>query len=605
MCETRKNKLFHFSFLKSLNIVILVSFVVSLLLTGIVTLILNAQGKLDSKAILVIVNVFLVSLPLVLFILCVVASAIFSNSLFKKKVIVRKLSHIESLLNIDVLCLEKESAIVDGSLVIKKIIPLKTVATEQYINQWLSNMLRATNDGGVVFDTLNKQFDLELTAGVVSVLHYNNEIKYSGASFKGGKTIVLGSPEYTPIKNKIGILKRCEEDISKGCQILIVAEGKEQISDNGYSGELEAIALIVLKDHVREGAFETFKWFKDNGVDIKVISSDNPLVASVNAAEAGIDNSDKYISLQGIESERLDDLVSQYTVFGDATSEQKEAIVTALKNNQQVMMVGGNQSGALAMKASNFAVATNNSDANSEKTADVILESPSLEPLHSVINDSKIFMNNLEKILSLSLAKTAFVFITVLFFVLFNNNLKQCLFAFNHLLLWDLITNGVAAFLLMFDKNNKKANNTFYKNALRSAVPMAVLQIAGVLTIFLLYALQNNQLLSIGLYSIDNVAVMCVLIFTIFGIVSLYNVCAPLNRFRKIAVIIGASINVLAVAAIMVISYLGNNSDIPYLSMNGPTYFLAAIIATLYSALYLFINRFIGIIKGDNLKYEN
>ena len=603
MCETRKNKLLHFSFLKSLNIVFLVSFVISLLLTGIVTLILNTQGKLDSKAILVIINVFLLSLPLVLFVLCAVASAIFSNSLFKKKVIVKKLSHLESLLNIDVLCLEKESAIVDGSLVIKKIIPLKTVATDQYINQWLSNMLRATNDDGVVFDTLSKQFDLELTAGVVSVLHYNNEIKYSGASFKGGKTIVLGSPEYTPIKNKIGILKRCEEDISKGCQILVVAEGKEQISDNGYPGELEAIALIVLKDHVREGAFETFKWFKDNGVDIKVVSSDNPLVASVNAAEAGIDNSDKYISLQEIESERLDDLVFQYTVFGDATTEQKEAIVTSLKKNQQVMMVGGNQSGALAMKASNFAVATNNSDVDS--TADVILESPSLEPLHSVINDSKVFMNNLEKILSLSLAKTAFVFVAVLFFALFNNSFKQCLFVFNHLLLWDLITNGVAAFLLMLDKNNKKANNAFFKNALRSAVPMTILQIAGVLTVFLLYALQNNQLLSIGLYSINNVATMCVLIFTIFGIVSLYNVCAPLNKCRKIAVIIGASINVLAVTAIMVISYLGNNSDIPYLSMNGPTYFLAAIIATLYSALYLFINRFIGIIKGDNLKYEN
>ena len=90
------------------------------------------------------------------------------------------------MLNIDVLCLEKESAIVDGSLVIKKVIPLKNVATEQYINQWLSNMLRATNDSGTIYDTLNKQFDLELTAGISSVLRYSDGIKYSGASFKGG-----------------------------------------------------------------------------------------------------------------------------------------------------------------------------------------------------------------------------------------------------------------------------------------------------------------------------------------------------------------------------------------------------------------------------------
>lgn len=602
MCEPRKNKLLHFSFLKSINTVILISFALSLILTGVVVLIFNAQNKLDSKGILVVINVFIVSLPLVLFILCVAVSAIFSVSLYKKKVVVNKLSNLESLQNIGVLCLEKESAIVDGSLVIKKVIPLKTVATEQYIAQWLSNMLRATNDKGHIFDTLNKQYDLELTAGVLSVLHFNNNMKYSGASFKGGKTIVLGNPEYVPVKNKVGILKRCEEDISKGCHILVLAEGKEQISDSGYPSELEAIALIILKDHIREGAFETFKWFKDNGADIKVISSDNALVASVNAAEAGVDGADKYISLQGIEVERMEDIVSQYTVFGDVSSEQKEAIITALKKNQQVMMIGSEVS---AMKASNFAVTTIDSDVNSQKDADIVLNGSSLEPLPLAINSSKVFMNNLEKMLSLSLAKTALVFITVLFFTLFNNNLRQLLFVLNHLLLWDVITNGVTLLLLAFDKNNKKENNAFFKNALSNAVPITILQVVGVLTVFLLYALQNNQALSIGLYSIDSVAVICVLIISIFGIASLYNICAPLNRHRKIAVIVVIALNVLAVATIMLIAYLSESIKSPYLEMSGPAYFVAGIIAVLYSSIYLFISRVVGAFKGDNLKNEN
>ena len=604
MCESRKNKLLHFRFLKSINVVIIVSFVVSLLLTGIVTLIFNAQNKLDSNAIIVIINVFLVSLPLVLFVLCIVVSAIFGASLSKKNIGVNKLSHLESLLNIDVLCLEKESAIVDGSLVIKKVIPLKTVATEQYINQWLSNMLRATNDSGTIFDTLNKQFDLELTAGISSVLRYSDEIKYSGASFKGGKTIVLGGPEFVPIKNKIGILKRCEEDINKGCRVLVLAEGKEPISDDGYPGELEAIALIVLKDHVREGAFETFKWFKDNGTDIKVISSDNALATSVNAAEAGIDNADKYTSLQGIEIEIIKDLVSQYTVFGDASSIQKEAIISALKKNQQVMMIGGSDNSVSAMKASDFAVAMKNSNIDVQKTADIVLNSASLEPLPLAINSSKSFMSNLEKILSLSLAKTALVFVTVLFFALFNNNLKQCLFVLNHLLLWDIITNGVALLFLAFDKN-KKENNAFLNNALHKAISIAILHIVGVLTVFLLFALQNNQLLSIGLYSIDNVAVICVLLVTIFGIASLYNICSPLNRHRKLVVIIGATLNVLAIAAVMLIAYLNKSIKSPYLEMGAPCYFVAGIIAMIYSTIYLFIGRVIGVVKGDNLKDEN
>ena len=605
MCGTRKNKLLHFIFLKSINAVILVGFVISLLLTGIVVLIFNAQNKLDNESILVIVNVFVVSLPLILFILCVVVSAIFSVSLSKKNVAVNKLSHFESLLDVDVLCLDKES-ITDKSLVIKKIIPLKTIATEQYIAQWLSNMLRATNDSGPVFDTLSKQYDLELTAGVISILPYNNEMKYSGASFKGGKTIVLGSPEFTPIKNKVGILKRCEEDINKGCQILVVAEGKEQIGDNGYPGELEAIALIILKDHIREGAFETFKWFKDSGADIKVVSSDNALVTSVLAAEAGVDGADKYISLQGIEIERMEDVVSQYTVFGDASSEQKATIISILKKRQQVvMMVGGDESSALSMEESNFSVATVDRDIGSQKAADVVLESSSFEPLPLVINSSKVFMNNIEIILSLSLIKMALVFISTLFFTLFSSNLKQCLFVLNHLLLWDLITNGVALFLLMFDKTSKKDNNALLKNALSNAVPAAILQIAGVLSVFLLYALQNNQLLSTGLYSIDNVAATCVLLISIFGIASLFNICAPLNKHRKIVVIVGAAINVLAIATVMVITYLSSNTEIPYLSMNAPAYFAVAIIAAIYSTIYLFIGRIIGIVKGDDLKYEN
>ena len=607
MRETRKNKTIHFVFLKSINRVLLVSLILAVILTGIVAFILNAQDKFQdlTLATIVIINVLLISLPIVLFILCIVSSALFSGNLFKKKVSINKFSRFESLLNIDVLCLEKGNIIVDGSLAIKKVIPLKSTATEQYINQWLSNMLRATNDEGVVFDTLNKQYDFELSAGVISVLHYNSQLKYNGASFKGGKTIVLGNPEYVPIKNKIGILKRCEEDVAKGCQILVVAEGREQISDSGYNGELEAIALIILKNHVRDGALTTFKWFKDNNIDIKVVSSDNAFVTSVNAAEAGLDGADKYISLAGVEANRIGSLVSQYTVFGDATPEQKEAIINSLKRNRQVMMIGGNESNILSMKAANFAAATICSDAISQKAADIVLESSSLEPLPIAINSSKSFVNNLEKILSLSLAKTALAFVIALFFIAFNNSLKQCLFVFNHLLLWDLITNGVALFMLAFDKNNKKVDNVFLKNVLNKAIPIMILQIVGVLTAFLLYAMQYNQLLSIGLYSINNVAVICILIFTVFGITSLYNVCVPLNRYRRIAVIFGAFINVIAVAVIMLIAYLSKNEEIPYVDMNGPAYFIAAIIAIIYSSIYLFVNRIISIFKGDNLENEN
>ena len=602
MCTPRKKLSIHFSFLKSINSVLIVAVIVALFLTGIVALILNRQNKFQylPLAIFVLVNVLMVSLPIALFVVCIISSALFSADLSKKNIAVNKLNRFESLSKINILCLEKDNVITDGTLIIKKVIPLQTVATEQYIDQWLSNILRATNDKGAIFDALNKKYEFELSAGVISILNYNDEIKYSGASFKGGKTIVLGNPEIVPIKNRIGILKRCEEDIAKGCKILVVAEGKQPISNDGYHGELDAIALIILKEHIREGALETFKWFKDNEVAIKVITNDNPLIASVNALEVGIEGADKYISLEGIGEDEFEKVVSQYTVFGYANAEQKEAIIKVLKDNQKVMIIGGNSSDVLAMKTSNFAVATIDNDEESIEKADIVLESSSLELLPTAINNSKSFINNLQKISSFALAKTVLVLVVVLFFAIFNDNLKQCLFVFNHLLLWDLITNGAAAFFLTSDKNNK-ANVSFIKNA----IPMAILQIVGVLSVFLLYTLQNNQLFSIGFYSIDNVVVASVLLITVFGIVSLYNICYPLNKPRRLAVIIGVVLNVLAIIAIMLIVYLSNGLESPYLAMGAPAYFIVGILAILYSAIYLFISRIIAAFKGDNLKDEN
>ena len=86
--------------------------------------------------------------------------------------------------------------------------------------------------------------------------------------------------------------------------------------------------------------------------------------------------------------------------------------------------------------------------------------------------------------------------------------------------------------------------------------------------------------------------------------VGLYNICYPLNRHRRIAVIVGAALNVLVVAIIMLISYLGVVES-SYIEMGAPAYFIAAIIAVLYSALYLFISRIISTFKGDYLEDEN
>ena len=299
-----KNKKLHFTFLKPFNILLLVTGAIGLLLVATIIILLAVQNSL-SNGIELIIEAAIILLPIALFILGIVASYLFSKSLSDNNISLNKLTRAESLLKIDVLCLEKTGVITDGELEIKKVIPLSTVATEQYLAQWISNYLRAIDDNSHISNALKQRYDFELSAGVAETLPFDEKLGYSGVSFKGGKTIVVGDPQYVNIKNKIGIAKRCEEYINNGYQLLAICEGKELVNEDGYSGELEAIALIILKDHLRNGTFDTFKWFKNNGTTVKVISSDDALATSVVATESGVGGADKYISLEAMGAEEI------------------------------------------------------------------------------------------------------------------------------------------------------------------------------------------------------------------------------------------------------------------------------------------------------------
>ena len=451
-----------FKFLKSLNKLLIILSAIAVVLTGLTVLVFALQNRFTDAeklplAIKTIINGLIIMLPIGLVILCFVISIIFVVNLSKKSIRVQNLSAFEAFSEVDVLCIDKNGSLTDGELEIKKVIPLKALATEIYISQNVSNVLRATDDENIITNALKKEFDFELSAGVVSVLHFNETNNYFGATFKGGKTIVIGDPKTTPIKNRVGIIKRCGEHINNGCRVLVVAEGKKPISDEGCQEELETIALIILKDHIRENAFETFKWFKNNGTIIKVISSDDAFTTSILAAEAGIDDANKLISLNGMSEEDIKVIAGRYTVFGGATPEQKAAVIAALKeNNQKVVMVGDDIGETPAMICADCSIAVNNADESAKNAADMVLNDASFSSLPYAINKSRTFIYNLYKVASLCTTKALFAAIMVLVYILislFSNNISiQFPFAFNNLLLWDFITNGIAAFFSAYRK---------------------------------------------------------------------------------------------------------------------------------------------------------
>ena len=615
----KNNKTFHLKFLKSVNELLLVTTIISIVLIGLMVLVFAIQGRFSDPdktlpSVLTIINVAVVSLPIVFLLLCIFTSIVFSSHLNKKSMHVQNLSHLEQLTDIDVLIVNKMGALTDGTFEIKKTIPLTALASEEHIAQVVSNALRVIEESNPMISALRNKYDLELTSGVLEVLPFNAESFSFGATFKGGKTVVIGNPLYVPILNRSGIMRRCEENIDNGYDVLVVAKGKEQIVNGAIVGELEPYALIILKNHVRKDAFDAFKWFKNNNVTIKVVSSNDDVSTSVIAAEAGVDNSDKHISLEGMSIEEIKDVATEYAIFGRATVEQQKALIEAYKENgSKVAVIGATTNDISIMKDASASIAVSNADDETKKAADLAMADASLLSLPLTISESKKFINNMQKAAILYTGKTIFVLTLLLIFTLASlftaNNSLQFPFVFNHIIFWDVVINGVAAFFLVIDEEKKQNKGTFLKNVMKKSIGNAILLTLSVCLIFVFYLLQQNNLLNFGIYTFDTAVAMSVLTFNILGIAILFNISCPLNKRRTITLMSAASINVIAIAVTMIMSYATNQQDvvlqIPYLEMSGPAYLVMAIITIIFASVYIFIGRIIDIRKGDIIKNEN
>ena len=552
-------------------------------------------------------------IPSGLYLLTSTALAVGVIGLSKKKAQVQDFYSVEMLARVDTLCVDKTGTITDGNLVVKKVISLKADYTESYIAQAVSNTILATKDTNGTAKALRDYFDLELTTEVLVALPFNSDNKYSGASFKGDKTFIIGAPEFMSIKNKPGVIKRCEEFTKDGYRVLVLGEGKGLIRNNKYDGLLEPVAIIVIKDHIREDALETFEWFKKNGVEIKVISGDSARTVSSIASEAGIANADKYISLEEMSIEEVKEAATKYTVFGRVTPEQKEALIIALKDaNKTVAMTGDGVNDILALKRSDCSIAMASGADAAKNISHIILMDSNFARLPAVVEEGRRVVNNLQRTAALFVTKTIFAFVLTLVFTLASiierDPTVQYPFDPNHLYLWEIITSGFAAFFIALEKNSEKIEGRFLSNVFKKAIPAATLLISSVFLIFLFYILQRNHLLNVGVYTRDSAIAMSVLTYSVLGLVFLYRVCSPLSKYRKIVLIVSAVANGVAILVTAIISYAAQITEpilkIPYLELSGPSYLTMIIIILLFALVYLFAYRIIYADKGEE-KNEN
>ena len=312
---------------------------------------------------------------------------------------------------------------------------------------------------------------------------------------------------------------------AKGLRVLVVARSKEQIVGEALPDGLEPVALVALADNIREEAADTIRWFRENDVAVKVISGDDPRTVSEVAKRVGVEDAEKYISLEGLNDKEVVSVANKYTVFGRVSPEQKAILVRAIKSfGKTVAMTGDGVNDILAMKEADCAVSVASGSEAAKNVSHIVLMDNNFASMPNVVFEGRRVINNIQKSSSMYLMKTLF---TTLFAIISIITMQVYPFKTNNLMLLEIFVIGVSTFFLSLQPDKSRVKGKFLPYVLSRAIPCAIT---------LVLAVQSTKVVNFffpGHFGefIDEISVY---IITFAGLAMLYRISLPLNLYRTV-----------------------------------------------------------------------
>lgn len=461
-------------------------------------------------------------IPSGMFLLTSVALAVSVVRLAKKRTLVQELYCIEMLARVNVLCLDKTGTLTDGSMKVREMINISGEKyDDKYINKIISSIVGAFHEANHTAIAL-KSFFGKGSLVADKAIPFSSERKFMGCTFNKVGTFKIGAYEYITKNLPTELKHDAEEYASKGFRVLMLVQ-----SDKNFSVDVaEPIAFILLEDNIRKDAPQTIEWFKNNSVDIKVISGDNPVTVSEIARRVGIDNYENYISLQGMSKQEVVEIADKYTIFGRVTPEQKATLVKALKaKGKTVAMTGDGVNDILALKEADCSVAIAAGSDAARSVSHLVLLDSNFSSMPSVVAEGRRVVNNIQKSSSLFLMKTLFTIVISILALILG---KSYPFSPAQFIILEMFVIGLPSFFLALQPNHNIIKGKFISNLLKNALPAGILLILNAIAIYVYQyftGIPNTTLATMA-----SIAVTC------SGLIVLFNMCRPFNVLRGILV---------------------------------------------------------------------
>ncbi len=426
-------------------------------------------GKLPvSEAVPSSVAAMIGMIPEGLILLTSVAMAVGVIKLGRRKTLVQELSGIETLARADVLCLDKTGTITTGTMGLETIEGVDWSREE--VEKGISRLLGVFDESSATLDALRERI-VPASEKPRAVLPFSSERKKSAATFYDGTALILGAPEFVLADCYPADLKKHVEEIaSEGKRVLVLAEAQGLVTDNSVPPVRSVCGLCILTDQLRPFVDQTLRYFRDQDVDIRIISGDNPLTVSMIAKKAGLPSWDRCVDASLLKTqEDLDEACDRYTVFGRVTPEQKKDLVLALKRKgHNVAMTGDGVNDIPALKAADCSIAMAGGADASKNAAQLTLLSSDFSVLPEIVLEGRRVINNITRTASLFLTKTIFSFLlSVLMLVLTSVYPFQPI----QLTLISSLMIGLPGFVLALEPSGERIRGSFLRTVLLRALP--------------------------------------------------------------------------------------------------------------------------------------
>ena len=497
-----------------------------------------------------------------------------SLTLARRRVLVQELPAVEVLARVDTLCLDKTGTLTTGRIALTDVLADDGAGRLVDATAALREPLLALTGGAdpnatakAVLEGLARQSagtpaDGDAPPGAEQVaprvhgaIAFSSRRKWSAAVLDE-ETWLMGAPEIvlTGADGGAELLAHVQRLSTGGVRVVALARAQQPCArdDDGEArlpGTRRAAGLVVLSEQVRPDAAQTLDYFRTQGVDVKIISGDNPTTVAAVAAKAGVAAPDggapvaldaRELPAEAADPAALDELaeaVEGAQVLGRVVPEQKRALVQALRSRgRTVAMTGDGVNDSLALKDADLGIAMGNSAPDTKAVARMVLLSGEFSALPGVVAEGRRVMANTERIASLFLAKTIYASLIAVVVAVTAIGYP---FLPRQLTIVSSLTIGIPAFVLALAPNSRRYRSGFLRRVLTLAVPAGV--VAGIAT------LAARQWLALERAGQAQVTTGATLVLVVSGLALLTLTARPLLGWRLGLVVLMAGAAVLGV----------------------------------------------------------